>query len=109
MMSQSAVASLDGLAVLWDSEEVVRRRLIHDSKLLVWLSAETVGVPTYKAASPNFEVLRAFFTLWTDTSPTPKTPSVKKITVEVGFLHVVNGPISQSAGLGFTIILKYCS
>lgn len=92
--------SLDGLAVLWDSEEVVRRRMIHDSKLLVWLSAETVGVPTYKAASPNFEVLRAFFTLWTDESDTPKTASIKKITVQVGFLHVVNRPISQSAWFG---------
>ena len=92
----ASAPSLDGLSVLWDSEEVVRRRLIHDSRLLVWLSAETVGVPTYKAASPNFEVLRAFFTLWTDTSTTAKTPSVKVVNIEVGFLYVINRPISRA-------------
>ena len=39
--------------------------MVRDCKLLTWFSAETVGVPTYKAASANFEVLRAFFTFWT--------------------------------------------
>lgn len=75
---------LDGLAAFWDSEEVIRRRLIHEDRLLVWPSQETVGVPSYRAVPPNYDALCCFFQLWAETTSAPKSPAITLLEVEVG-------------------------
>ncbi|CAE7273652.1 unnamed protein product [Symbiodinium sp. CCMP2592] len=60
----------------WESNEIVRRRILWDGRLLAWPKAELIGVASYKAASLNGEVLTIFFNAWVAECDAPKSPGV---------------------------------
>ena len=68
--------ALGPLAERWEQNTEVRRQVLWQGKLLTWLSAESVGVPSYAASSLNYEVLKDFFEVWTQLCETKRTPSV---------------------------------
>ena len=60
----------------WEGNEIVRRRILWDGRLLAWPKAELIGVASYKAASLNEEVLTIFFNAWVAECDAPKSPGV---------------------------------
>ena len=67
--------SLGGLAAAWERDETVRRAVLINRRLLVWLSSEKTGVPSFPCAALNFEVLELFFRKWVSMAPRKRTPS----------------------------------
>ena len=67
---------LTTLAERWEAHPDIRRQILWEGKLLKWLSAEAVGVPSYAASSLNFDVLKEFFEVWTAKCQKKRTPSL---------------------------------
>lgn len=66
---------LDGLAKQWEAKESIRRQVLMNRHLLQWRSSDHVGVPCFKSAALNFEVLELFFRAWVAVAPSKRTPS----------------------------------
>ena len=65
--------SLSGLAEQWEATESIRRAVLINRRVLIWLSAAKTGVPSFSCASMNFEVLELFFKRWVTVSPSKRT------------------------------------
>ena len=72
---------LAGLADVWEGCDVIRRRLAWDGGMCKWLEPKATGVPSYQAASLNYDCLKPLFEMWSQATSAPKTltlPRVKK-------------------------------
>ena len=72
---------LMGLADTWEKCDVIRRRLAWDGQMCHWLLPRATGVPSYQAASLNYDSLKPLFETWSKATSVPRTltlPRVKK-------------------------------
>lgn len=65
--------ALDGLAEMWEKNDVIRRRLLKTSSLLTWPRPACVGVVSFEALSLNVDVFEAVIDVWASDKKKPKT------------------------------------
>ena len=71
--------SLEGLADLWNADEVVREKLLHTGSFLSWPSARSKGVVNFDSMRLNAAVIYKVLELWLPQNPFPKTVSIDAI------------------------------
>ena len=53
-----------GLADMWESQQVIRNRLLHDKHFTAWVNDDAVGVKSVKAMSLNHVALEVLAKYW---------------------------------------------
>ena len=74
--------SLEGLAALWEKDEVVRTKLLHTGSLLSWPSTKAKGVVTFDSMRLNSAVIEKALDLWLPLNKFPKTVSIDAVRDE---------------------------
>ena len=73
---ENGPVSLEGLADLWNADEVVREKLLHTGSFLSWPSARSKGVINFDSMRLNAAVIYKVLELWLPQNPFPKTVSI---------------------------------
>ena len=78
-------APLTGLAEAWEADERVRRRMLHEGRLLLWLKPEQTGIPSMGNAKLNTPVLQPLFKIWANSCTKPRTPTLESVRKQARF------------------------
>lgn len=74
--------SLDGLAKLWEDDEVIRRRVLEHDTLLQFPSKKQIGVITFETMSGNARVLAHVLTTWCPQHAAAKMVNIDQVRAE---------------------------
>ena len=81
-------STLDGLAVAWERDEIVRQKTLKSGSLLAWPTAKLTGVVSFQTISYNARVMDILLNIHCSKIPTPKTVNMEKLRAEVGWSKV---------------------